>query len=399
MAFIIEVKVSAMSKVFFPLHLNGGNRGCEAIAKGTALLLEEPKENLVGLCNDVALDNRLGVSSFVSLVPSPSLNKFKLLLRKAHRLFCPQHSKHMKFVYKQTYDDFLKKIPADGIVFSTGGDMYCYGDNEAVYTARFCQERGLKTALWGCSIGEKNLTPKKMDTLKNFDLIYVRDSLTEHVLHSHGINNTICYPDPAFILEPEKITLPSFFDANEVIGINLSRFVFGNNLEGMNMMRHFMDYLLKETDLHIMLVPHVLWRDQDDRVISNDFMKIYSNTGRVHLFDSNCFNYCEIRYAISKCRYFVGARTHSVISAYSTCVPTIALGYSIKSKGIAKDLELDEKYVVDCTNNCYESKITESFLCLRQMESDVKRHMEDVMPKYKKRLLEIKTVYKKFLTQ
>ncbi len=28
-------------KYYFPIHLNGGNRGCEAISKGTALILKE----------------------------------------------------------------------------------------------------------------------------------------------------------------------------------------------------------------------------------------------------------------------------------------------------------------------------------------------------------------------
>ena len=30
-------------KIYFPIHLDGGNRGCEAIAKGTAILLDKPK--------------------------------------------------------------------------------------------------------------------------------------------------------------------------------------------------------------------------------------------------------------------------------------------------------------------------------------------------------------------
>ena len=30
-------------RIFFPIHLDGGNRGCEAIAKGTAILLQEKK--------------------------------------------------------------------------------------------------------------------------------------------------------------------------------------------------------------------------------------------------------------------------------------------------------------------------------------------------------------------
>ena len=41
---------------------------------------------------------------------------------------------------------------------------------------------------------------------------------------------------------------------------------------------------------------------------------------------------------ISQCRFFVGARTHSTIAAYSCCVPTLVVGYSVKAKGIARDL-------------------------------------------------------------
>ena len=58
-----------MEKYYFPLHLNGGNRGCEAISKGTALILGEPKENLIGLCSDIKLDKKLGVDNYVTLIP------------------------------------------------------------------------------------------------------------------------------------------------------------------------------------------------------------------------------------------------------------------------------------------------------------------------------------------
>ena len=44
---------------------------------------------------------------------------------------------------------------------------------------------------------------------------------------------------------------------------------------------------------------------------------------------------------------FIGARTHATIAAYSSCVPTLVVGYSIKARGIAKDLfGTDEGYVL-----------------------------------------------------
>ena len=40
-------------KYYFPIHLDGGNRGCEAIAKGTAMLLGTDVKDNIGLCRDV----------------------------------------------------------------------------------------------------------------------------------------------------------------------------------------------------------------------------------------------------------------------------------------------------------------------------------------------------------
>jgi colanic acid/amylovoran biosynthesis protein len=54
-------------KYFFPLHLNGGNRGCEAIAKGTAILLNEPKKNLIGLTTNPKLKIKKVINIFCLL--------------------------------------------------------------------------------------------------------------------------------------------------------------------------------------------------------------------------------------------------------------------------------------------------------------------------------------------
>lgn len=109
------------------------------------------------------------------------------------------------------------------------------------------------------------------------------------------------------------------------------------------------EYILSETQLHILLIPHVMWKDQDDRVVSKK-LRDYFGSDRISILDSEKLNYCQIRYVISKCNIFIGARTHAVISAYSTSVPAIALGYSIKSKGIAKDVGMPDWSVVDSKN-------------------------------------------------
>ena len=140
------------------------------------------------------------------------------------------------------------------------------------------------------------------------------------------------------------------------------------------------NYILNHTNLNILLIPHVLWKGQDDREISNVILRKY-NSSRISVLNSDTLNYCELRYVISKCRFFIGARTHAVISAYSTYVPTIALGYSIKSKGIAKDLELNECLVIN-SKQVKENAVLSSFKYLSQNEERIRRHLEKMIPDY-----------------
>jgi polysaccharide pyruvyl transferase WcaK-like protein len=81
---------------------------------------------------------------------------------------------------------------------------------------------------------------------------------------------------------------------------------------------------------------------------------------------------------------FIGARTHAVISAYAMCVPTIALGYSIKSRGIAKDLGLDEALVVN-SKNFIKGSLLQSFNYLKEHENEIRQHLSEIMPVYKQR--------------
>lgn len=83
--------------------------------------------------------------------------------------------------------------------------MMCYDDNEVVYTNNYLHKKGIKTILWGCSIGKNNLTPAKIETLRKFSFIYARESLTADMLHRElGLTNVVTFPDPAFILKPQN---------------------------------------------------------------------------------------------------------------------------------------------------------------------------------------------------
>lgn len=96
---------------------------------------------------------------------------------------------------------------------------------------------------------------------------------------------------------------------------------------------------------------------------------------------------------MSAYRFFIGARTHAAISAYSTCVPTLALGYSIKSKGIVKDLGLPEELILD-SKNFHEGDLLKSFIYMLNSESQIREHLTSVMPEYIGRLDKVVNVVK-----
>lgn len=374
-------------KYYFPLHYDGGNRGCEGIAKGTAKILGESVNNLIGYCSDINLDTRLGVNKYVTLKPKTfQLPFLSRIFRKAELLLARSDYAKRYVMHKYLFSPFFNQLHSGDIVLSTGGDMLCYQDNEVNTMTDYLYRKGIKSVLWGCSMGESNLTAEKMETLDKFSLIYARETLTYDFFKKLGLKNIVCLPDPAFVLEPEKIELPDFFRTAPVLGLNISNYVIG----GFDLQTKvgkeicgLIEYLLNKTELQILLIPHVLWAKQDDRKISKYVYDKYCGTGRVHLLDSDSYNYLQIRYVISNCKFFIGGRTHAVISAYSTCVPTIALGYSIKSKGIAKDLGLPNQLVVDCVNG-NGINLLESLRYLIDNEQMIRDTLQKRIPEYKK---------------
>ena len=383
-------------KYYFPIHLDGSNRGCEAIAKGTALILKENKENMIGLCTDMELDHRLKVDDYITLQPKRQRSVTFRIKNKMYKSLVHDDWKRKSFIYRYEYAPFLNQMDKDDIMISTGGDMMCYDENQVIFTVDYLHKRDIRSILWGCSIGEKNLTSRKLQALKQFSHIYARETLTQGVLANHNINNVSVFPDPAFVLEPVPCELPECFTRGGVIGINLSNYVMGGfDLDSAfaKEVDSLIRYILQSTDYQILLIPHVLWKGQDDRIISNLIKEKYDSHNRISILDSDNLNYCQIRYVISKCCCFIGARTHAMISAYSTCTPAIAIGYSIKSRGIAKDIGMPEETVVNSIN-IKKNQLINAFTNMQQNMSDLKRYITQNTEQYRKKVFMVSEIVK-----
>ena len=232
---------------------------------------------------------------------------------------------------KLRYMEAFSNIKKGDIALSIGGDNYCYADvNKYVMLHDMLKKRGAKTVLWGCSVEpEVAARPEIAADLARYDLITARETITYEALRQ--INpNTILVTDPAFQLDMKGTTLPENFVVGNTVGINLSPMAMENeNVPGITWENYkaLVEYILNETDMNIALVPHVVWPDGDDRGPLKKLYDAYSGSNRVCMIEDRSCE--ELKDVISKCRFFVGARTHSTIAAYSTGVPTLVLGYRV----------------------------------------------------------------------
>ena len=97
----------------------------------------------------------------------------------------------------------------------------------------------------------------------------------------------------------------------------------------------------------------------------------------------------ELKGYIARCRFFIGARTHATIAAYSSGVPTLVAGYSVKSRGIARDIfGTEEGYVVPVQGLTSERELADAFRELWLRENALRQYLQSMMPTYIARAVE-----------
>lgn len=369
------------------LYYHGGsqNHGCEAIVRSTAKILGT-KPILFSTAPDE--DCAYHVDEIAEVVedcytPVRRGTPAYFLCAVDHKI----HHNDYQFI-RCGHKPLLQRVHAGDICLSIGGDHYCYsGTDKLGYYNRMLQKKGCKTVLWGCSIEPSVLFPEIVADLKRYDLITVRESFTYEALRRAGVTDRVVLcPDPAFQLKSKDHPLPEGFTPENTIGINLSPLAADcGNLVTENY-TELLRYLLENTPYRVLLIPHVVKPDSDDREPLGQLYHAFQNTGRIAILeDCGCM---ELKGAISQCRVFIGARTHATIAAYSTCVPTLVAGYSIKAKGIAKDIfGTDEHYVVPVQSFQNRNCLKNAFLWMSSHEEEIRAHLKAVMPEYTQRAL------------
>jgi len=298
-----------------------------------------------------------------------------------------------KFI-RQSLPDFETKYAAiindDADVFvSIGGDNYCYGYYAGLsFVNKRLNEKGKKTVLWGCSIEPQEIKQSSdlRKDLSLYSLITARETLTYNALMEHGIikNLALC-PDPAFLLETYSPPVCEGFKLGNTVGINLSPLV--QNLEQADDITFknavkLMEYILNCTDMNIALIPHVVWDMTNDKETLGALYNMFKNTGRVYFFDGD-YNAMELKGIIAECRFMIAARTHASIAAYSSQVPTLVIGYSVKARGIAQDIFGKwQGYVLPVQDLRKEDDFVRAFKFIMINEKEIKARYKEILPDY-----------------
>lgn len=323
-----------MKKLLLYGHGGAYNHGAEAILRGSVPLFREAGAPIFLSTHFPEQDREFGLDRLADRLIAADLS------------LVPEEKAAAGFAEKERaaariYRDALAQIDGETVCIGVGGDNYCYPNwhRQSVFH-RAAKERGAKSILWGCSIQPEMIDARMAEILRAHDRIYARESLTANALRAHGVEQVVLRRDPAFGLLPEPAALPDEF-GGRAAAVNLSPLMLRKS---DRLLEHFAQtarFLLGKADT-LVLLPHVTMPADDDRQALNALLECLSPAERARVCKTpDGWNAAQRKYLISRCELLVCCRTHASIAGYSCGVPTLVVGYSVKSRGIGKDLGME----------------------------------------------------------
>lgn len=388
-------------RILFAGHEGRYNRGCEAIICATQRMLRERMKDpqFVLSSFEYQEDSLSDWGDDLKIIPAKSnavwtKYSFDWFLAKLYRRI--SRDKEWDLVLKPITRD----IAAADVVLSVGGDNYTddyvdYYDPLRYYLQlnRFVKDRKKKLVIWGASVGPFKKTERLdyvVECLNLADLLTIRESISFKYLQQLGVRNIQRVADPAFLLPVEPVDDPvlGHMKDSEFLGFNISPLIADYlSTKGKHYVveecAKFLDEVLNNTNRQVLLVPHVFKKEpsNNDRIFMEQIRSSMAKKSRCHLPQKD-YNCKELKFLISKCRYFMGARTHSTIAALSTGVPTISIGYSQKAQAINQDVFNHLDYVLDY-KNLTSVTLKDKFDFLVSDESRARKSLELALPAVK----------------
>lgn len=373
-------------KILMFFHGGSENRGCEAIVRSAIKVIKAqyPQAYIALASTKPDTDKELALDELIDHYQNRPLKRGSLAYFQNIWQTKVNHSPVIS--YRLMHQDIIKRIDDFDVFLSIGGDNYCYGDIPDYYELhRLIKAAGKKLVLWGASLGKKDITtPQKLKDLHGFDALLIREPLSEKELKELGLQNVKRVADGAFLLDKEELALPEKWVEGNTIGFNYSPLVAHKMPQSRPAVLALLNHILLNTQYTIAFTPHVIQPGNDDYTCMEGLISELDNKYRERiLLLPNNLTASQYKGYIARMEMFIGARTHATIAAYSTAVPPMVLGYSIKSKGIATDLFGVPKLVLDKSELSNASLLIEKFEELQRDRVALKAHLQEVIPTMK----------------
>jgi polysaccharide pyruvyl transferase WcaK-like protein len=372
-------------KIILSPHGGSGNHGCEAIVRSTVKILNSIDFELFSSSPEE--DTRYGLAECckLSAIQKP-INRLSI------QYLLARLNSNVEKLDRLAFSPILKAAKKCDLMMSIGGDNYCYGiNNHILLVNRALRKLGKKTVLWGCSIESEAINKGLVfEDLAAFDMIIARESITYNLLIKRGLRKVSLYPDPAFLLSRIDLPLPTGFIEGNTVGINISPMIISherNKNSTLNNYIKLIEHIITTSDMNIALIPHVVWAHNDDRKPLLQLYNWFAHTKRVIMIEDATAS--ELKGYIARCRFFIAARTHASIAAYSESVPTLVVGYSVKARGIARDIfGTENNYVVPVQSLIKDDELVRAFKYICEHEVDIRNHYASTMEGYKAKAAE-----------
>lgn len=222
------------------------------------------------------------------------------------------------------------------------------------------------------------------------------DFVTKNIPHQKNVCECI---DVAFYLPYETIKQ----DASYIhVGINISALLwnggytrnnqFGLKCEYQSLVRQLIDYFLNQKNVKVHLVPHVVGVNrtvENDYAVSYYLWREYNHPNLI--LAPFALGPIEIKSYIAGLDFFIGARMHATIGAFSAGVPVVPMAYSRKFNGLFLDTlfynnmvdmkTMDNDEVLEVIKEAYANRDVLKKKIENQMATTVKEKKQLIMNK------------------
>lgn len=278
-------------------------------------------------------------------------------------------------------------------LFILGGGGILYDRDIMLYLRKVKIALGynIPVMLYAIGVGplaNRSLHPEISELLNRVQVITVRDTDSQHLLESIGVEKDIhVTADPAFLLTAEplpEVTLVKehLIKARKLIAMSVREpgaaapDLDEGNYHGL--LANAADYMVDRFDADIIFIPTE--RKHLDMQHAHAVISMMLKPQHAHVLKGE-YTPGELLSIIGHCHFAVGMRLHFLIFAALQNIPFVALPYASKVKGLLTDLgiEMPPFHLVNAGRLI--AYIDHSWDCQNQMKEQIKRRLPKIKEK------------------